>query len=46
MVVESELEDELKAIRKLIKKPALQWTTWNGEEVRASLQLALFAGAR
>ncbi|KAL7283069.1 hypothetical protein ACG7TL_002493 [Trametes sanguinea] len=31
-VVESELVDELKAIRKLIKKPALQYTTWNGEE--------------
>ena len=32
-VVESKLVDELKAIRKLIKKPALQYTTWNGEEV-------------
>ncbi|CDO74876.1 hypothetical protein BN946_scf185004.g26 [Trametes cinnabarina] len=31
-VVESELVDELKAIRKLVKKPALQYTTWNGEE--------------
>ncbi|KAI0648249.1 muts domain V-domain-containing protein [Trametes meyenii] len=31
-VAESELVDELKAIRKLIKKPALQYTTWNGEE--------------
>ncbi|KAI9056873.1 hypothetical protein FKP32DRAFT_1584914 [Trametes sanguinea] len=31
-VAESELIDELKAIRKLIKKPALQFTTWNGEE--------------
>ncbi|KAI0350070.1 hypothetical protein OH77DRAFT_1413634 [Trametes cingulata] len=31
-VVESELVDELKAIRKVLKKPALQYTTWNGEE--------------
>ncbi|KAI8998992.1 muts domain V-domain-containing protein [Trametes punicea] len=31
-VVESELMDELKAIRKVLKKPALQYTTWNGEE--------------
>ncbi|KAI0668532.1 muts domain V-domain-containing protein [Trametes maxima] len=31
-VAESELVDELKAIRKLIKKPALHYTTWNGEE--------------
>ncbi|KAI0637370.1 muts domain V-domain-containing protein [Trametes polyzona] len=31
-VAESELMDELKAIRKAIKKPALQYTTWNGEE--------------
>ncbi|CAL1703692.1 unnamed protein product [Somion occarium] len=29
---ESELVDELKTIRKTIKKPALQYTTWNGEE--------------
>lgn len=25
--------DELKAIRKVLKKPALQYTAWNGEEV-------------
>ncbi|PCH38453.1 hypothetical protein WOLCODRAFT_65402 [Wolfiporia cocos MD-104 SS10] len=31
-VVESELKDELKNIRKTIKKPALTYTTWNGEE--------------
>lgn len=32
-VAESELMDELKAIRKVLKKPALQYTAWNGEEV-------------
>ena len=26
--------DELKDIRKAIQKPALQYTDWNGEEVR------------
>lgn len=36
-MAESELMDELKAIRKVLKKPALQYTTWNGEEVSAAL---------
>ncbi|KAH9857640.1 muts domain V-domain-containing protein [Lenzites betulinus] len=31
-VAESELMDELKAIRKAIKKPALQYTVWMAEE--------------
>ncbi|TCD65621.1 Mismatch repair protein msh3 [Steccherinum ochraceum] len=31
-VIESELVDELKKVRKIIKKPALQYSTWNGEE--------------
>ncbi|THH32975.1 hypothetical protein EUX98_g1202 [Antrodiella citrinella] len=31
-VVESELVDELKQIRKVVKKPALQYSTWNGED--------------
>ena len=35
-VLESDLQDELKRIRKVIKKPALKYTEWNGEEVRAS----------
>ncbi len=33
-MVETELMDELKSIRKAIQKPALQYTDWNGEEVR------------
>ncbi|CCM03684.1 uncharacterized protein FIBRA_05828 [Fibroporia radiculosa] len=31
-IVESELMDELKNIRRRIKKPALMYGTWNGEE--------------
>ncbi|KAI0781314.1 muts domain V-domain-containing protein [Trametes elegans] len=31
-IVESELVDQLKVIRKVLKKPALQYTSWNGEE--------------
>ncbi|KAH8108175.1 muts domain V-domain-containing protein [Cristinia sonorae] len=31
-IIESELVDELKKVRKVIKKPALQYSTWNGEE--------------
>ncbi|EIW60757.1 mismatch repair protein MSH3 [Trametes versicolor FP-101664 SS1] len=31
-VAESELMDELKTIRKVLKKPALKYTEWNGEE--------------
>ncbi|KAI0071810.1 hypothetical protein K474DRAFT_1668569 [Panus rudis PR-1116 ss-1] len=31
-VVESELMDELKTIRKIVKKPSLQYTTWSTEE--------------
>ena len=36
-VVESNLQEELKRIRKVIKKPALKYTEWNGEEVSAFL---------
>ncbi|KAH9929644.1 muts domain V-domain-containing protein [Amylocystis lapponica] len=31
-VVESELEDELKNIRNVLKRPSLKYTTWNEEE--------------
>ncbi|OBZ75370.1 DNA mismatch repair protein MSH3 [Grifola frondosa] len=31
-VVESELTDELKSIRKILKKPALKYSTWRDEE--------------
>ncbi|KAI0747682.1 muts domain V-domain-containing protein [Daedaleopsis nitida] len=31
-VVESELVDELREIRKMLKKPALKYTEWSGEE--------------
>ncbi|KAI0831758.1 muts domain V-domain-containing protein [Trametes gibbosa] len=31
-IAESDLMDELKAIRKVLKKPALQYTVWMGEE--------------
>ena len=37
---ESELVDELKDIRKVLKKPAQQYTTWMGEEVRVVATLA------
>ncbi|KAK0199209.1 muts domain V-domain-containing protein [Desarmillaria ectypa] len=32
-LVEAELEDELKAIRKLLKFPSLQWSTVSGEDL-------------
>lgn len=40
--------DELKAIRKVLKKPALKYTEWNGEEVlghtvRSEERLTTFA---
>ncbi|TBU29038.1 muts domain V-domain-containing protein [Dichomitus squalens] len=31
-IVETELMDELKNIRKVVQKPALKYTDWNGEE--------------
>ncbi|KAI0948577.1 hypothetical protein AcV7_009281 [Taiwanofungus camphoratus] len=31
-IIESELVDELRNIRKVLKKPALAYSTWNGEE--------------
>ena len=43
-MTETELADELKTIRKVLKKPALQYTTWMGEEV-GSLFLAVFVNS-
>ncbi|KAI0792873.1 muts domain V-domain-containing protein [Abortiporus biennis] len=37
-ILESELMDELRAIRKTVKKPALQYTTSNGEEYVVELK--------
>ncbi|KAI0806964.1 muts domain V-domain-containing protein [Fomes fomentarius] len=38
-VIESELIDELKSIRKILKKPALQYSTWMGEEARYVVEI-------
>ncbi|EIN07832.1 hypothetical protein PUNSTDRAFT_121053 [Punctularia strigosozonata HHB-11173 SS5] len=31
-MIEGELADELKRVQKLLKRPSLRWSTWNGEE--------------